>query len=245
MPVLIAAFYKFVFIAEPQALRDQLFAHMRASEMRGTLLIASEGINGTVSALPDAMAQFLAMLRSDARFADLETKQAQSELHPFKRLKVKVKKEIITLRVPEADPSAQVGQYVSPEDWNALISDPEVIVLDTRNAYEVAEGTFARAVDPRTRSFGEFPHFVDQNLDPKRNRKVAMFCTGGIRCEKASAYLMHKGFEEVYHLKGGILNYLARVPAEDSLWHGKCFVFDEREAVGEKEVALPAFLSEQ
>ena len=195
------------------------------------MLVASEGINGTISGARAQMAQFLAGLRADARFADLDVKEALADAHPFKRLKVKVKREIITLRRPEADPSVAVGTYVAPQDWNALIADPDVLVLDTRNAYEVEAGTFERAVDPKIRIFGEFPGFVAENLDPQRDRKIAMFCTGGIRCEKASAYLKRLGFAEVYHLKGGILAYLAQVPAGESRWRGGCFVFDERETV--------------
>ena len=167
----------------------------------------------------------------DPRFADIVSKDATAAGHPFRRLKVKVKREIIRFGEPAADPSLRVGTYVAAKDWNALIADPDVLVLDTRNAYEVAEGTFAGAIDPKTRRFGELPEFVKANLDPTRHRRVAMFCTGGIRCEKASAYLLSLGFPEVFHLQGGILNYLATVPREKCLWQGRCFVFDEREAV--------------
>ena len=231
MPIAVAAFYKFVSIADASALREQLFASMSARDMKGTILLAAEGINGTISAPPSDMAAFLTELRRDPRFADLVTKDATTDAHPFKRLKVKVKREIISFGRPEADPSVKAGTYVAPKDWNNLISDPDVLVLDTRNAYEVEVGTFQGAVDPKTRRFGEFPAYAAQNLDPAKHKKVAMFCTGGIRCEKASAYLMSLGFPEVYHLQGGILNYLATVPREQSLWQGECFVFDEREAV--------------
>jgi UPF0176 protein len=231
MTVVVSALYKFVRIEDPIALRETLLADVRARDMRGTILVAPEGVNGTISGTPDAMAGFLAGLRADARFHDLEVKEAAAPEHPFKRLKVKIKREIITLRTPEADPSVAIGTYVEPEAWNALIADPDVMVLDTRNSYEVAAGTFQRAIDPEMRIFGDFPRYVAENLDPARDRKVAMFCTGGIRCEKASAYLKHLGFAEVYHLKGGILNYLAKVPARESLWRGDCFVFDERETV--------------
>ena len=197
--------------------------------MKGTILVASEGINGTISAAPDDMRSFLEVLRADRRFDDLVTKDAVAPEHPFQRLKVKVKREIVTFGRPEADPTRNVGTYVEPAEWNAVIEDPEMVVLDTRNTYEYEAGTFAGAVDPKTRRFGDFPGFVRSNLDPARHRKIAMFCTGGIRCEKASAYLKHLGFDEVYHLKGGILNYIATVPREQSLWHGDCFVFDERE----------------
>lgn len=231
MTITVSAFYKFVRIDAPTALREELFGRLSARAMRGTILLAPEGINGTISGAPQDMAAFLAELRSDLRFSDLVTKDATAEVHPFQRLKVKVKHEIIALRAPEADPTSRVGIYVEPRDWNGLISDPDVLVIDTRNAYEVAEGTFERAVDPGTRTFGEWPQYVAGHLDPQRHRKIAMFCTGGIRCEKASAYLLAHGFAEVHHLKGGILNYLAQVPAVESLWRGKCFVFDERRGV--------------
>jgi UPF0176 protein len=232
MTIAVAAFYKFVTIDGPQALRDQMFATMH---IKGTILLAHEGINGTISAPPAAMTEFLGELRADPRFADLVTKDATTDRHPFQRLKVKVKREIITFGHTEADPSKIVGTYVKPHDWNALISDPDVLVVDTRNAYEVAVGTFQGAVDPQTRRFSDWPNYVRDNLDPSHHRKVAMFCTGGIRCEKASAYLKTQGFDAVYHLEGGILNYLAVIPRDDSLWQGECFVFDEREAVGGDE----------
>ncbi len=231
MTVTISAFYKFVAIADAPALRDRLRDEMAARDMKGTILVAPEGINGTVSARPDAMASFLTMLRADPRFGDLATKDATAPAHPFKRLKVRLKREIITLGAPEADPTQRVGTYVAPADWNTLIADPDVLVVDTRNAYEVAEGTFARAVDPDLKSFGEWPAWVAGNLDPGRHTKIAMFCTGGIRCEKASAHLIAHGFGEVYHLEGGILRYLAEVPEAESLWRGACFVFDERGGV--------------
>jgi UPF0176 protein len=231
MTITVSAFYKFVRVEDMQALRSRLHAALSARTMMGTILVAPEGINGTVSGAPEAMASFLAELRSDARFSDIGVKQATFDRHPFKRLKVRLKREIVALRAPEADPTKRVGTYVAPREWNALISDPDVLVIDTRNAYEVAEGTFARAVDPGTRTFGEWPAYVARDLDAGRHRRIAMFCTGGIRCEKASAYLLAHGFEEVYHLKGGILNYLAQVPAGESLWKGRCFVFDERGGV--------------
>lgn len=232
MTVTVSAFYKFVAVEDPPALRQWLLAEMSARAMMGTILVAPEGINGTISGMPEAMASFMALLRTDPRFADLVTKDAAAERHPFQRLKVRLKREIITLRRPEADPTKRVGTYVEPEDWNALISDPDVLVLDTRNAYEVAEGTFRGAVDPGMRHFTEWPEYVAANLQTAQTKKIAMFCTGGIRCEKASAFLLAHGFREVYHLKGGILNYLAIVPEDQSLWQGGCFVFDERVTVG-------------
>jgi UPF0176 protein len=231
MTVAISAFYKFVRIDDPSALRARLHSALAAHDMKGTLLIATEGINGTVSGTPSAMTTLLAALRSDARFADLSTKDTTADAHPFQRLKVKVKPEIITFRQPGADPLVTVGTYVAPQNWNALITDPDVFLLDTRNAYEVAAGTFAGAIDPQTRHFSDWPNYARAQLDPKKHRKIAMFCTGGIRCEKASAYLKSQGFADVYHLQGGILNYLAKVPVAESLWHGECFVFDEREAI--------------
>ena len=236
MTVAVCAFYKFVEIAECEALRAALLARCEASDIKGTILLAREGINATISGTPDAMALFLADLRADPRFADLTVKQAVAGDHPFQRLKVKVKREIIAFD-PAADAAlGPVGTYVKPQDWNALITDPEVILIDTRNAYEVAIGTFDGAVDPKTDAFSDFPAYVRDNLDPARHRKVAMFCTGGIRCEKASAHLIDMGFPEVYHLEGGILNYLEVIPEAQSTWQGECFVFDERVSVGHGNV---------
>jgi UPF0176 protein len=238
MTITVAAFYKFVTIDDAADLRSQLLADMTARAMKGTILLAREGINGTISATPEHMWAFLAGLRSDPRFGDVTTKDATADAHPFKRLKVKVKREIISFGYPGGDPTARAGTYVAPEDWNDLISAPDVFVLDTRNAYEVAEGTFRGAADPGTRSFSQLPAYVEKTLDPAQHTRVAMFCTGGIRCEKASAYLLSQGFPEVYHLQGGILNYLAQVPAGESLFEGSCFVFDERETVT-GDVVLP------
>lgn len=231
MSITVTAFYKFVAIRDPSALREDLLAVADAREIKGTILVAPEGINGTVAGSDAAIRDLLEHLRRDPRFADLVSKNSYTDAPPFGRMKVRLKREIVTLRRPEADPTQRVGTYVRPEDWNALISDPDVLVLDTRNAYEVAIGTFKDAVDPATRTFGEFPDFVDANLDPAKHTRVAMFCTGGIRCEKASAYLLAKGFPEVYHLEGGILKYIETVRPEDSLWQGECFVFDERVAL--------------
>ncbi len=236
MTVIVAAFYKFVPLPDAEQLRERLHTKLQALGMRGTLLLASEGINATVSGAPPAIVDFLAALRSDARFADLVTKETTAPDHPFQRLKVKVKREIITFGQPDGDPilasmHGLAGTYVAPQDWNTLIADPDVLILDTRNAYEVAVGTFPGAVDPHTRCFSELPAFIAANLDPSRHRKVAMFCTGGIRCEKAAAHMKAQGFAEVYHLRGGILAYLAAVAPEQSAWQGDCFVFDERAAV--------------
>ena len=223
--------FEFVAIDDPCALRERLLGVARAHAIKGTILIAQEGINGTISGTRAGIAALLAEVCADPRFADLATKEATHDVHPFRRLKVKVKREIISFRQPSADPTIRAGTYVAPEAWNALIAEADVLLLDTRNAYEVAAGTFTGAVDPKTRRFGELADFVRAELSPTRHRRVAMFCTGGIRCEKASAYLLSLGFPEVYHLQGGILNYLARVPVAERLFDGECFVFDERETV--------------
>jgi len=231
MTIAVCAFYKFVDLDDCDDLRADLFATCETAGIRGTILLAREGINATISGPQAEMATFLQALRSDARFHDLVVKQAKSAAHPFQRLKVKVKDEIVAFDPARAGALGKVGTYVKPQDWNALISDPDVVVIDTRNAYEVAIGTFARAVDPKTAAFSDFPAYARDNLDPRRDRKIAMFCTGGIRCEKASAHLIEMGFSEVYHLDGGILNYLEKVPPDESLWRGACFVFDDRVSV--------------
>ncbi|HQY72215.1 MAG TPA: rhodanese-related sulfurtransferase [Aestuariivirga sp.] len=231
--IVVAALYKFVTLKDFASLRQPLLAAMKAHGVKGTLLLAEEGINGTISGSRSAIDGFLAVLRSDARLADIDHKESYCDKDPFYRSKVKLKKEIVTIGVVGVDPNKQAGTYVSPVDWNTLIADPDVLLIDTRNDYEVALGTFEGAADPGTSSFGEFPKFVSENLDPARHRKVAMFCTGGIRCEKASSYMQSQGFREVYHLKGGILKYLEEVPKEQSKWQGDCFVFDHRVAVGQ------------
>jgi UPF0176 protein len=231
--IVVAALYKFVTLKDFTGLRQPLLAAMKAHGVKGTLLLAEEGINGTISGSRSAIDGFLAVLRSDARLADIDHKESYCDKDPFYRSKVKLKKEIVTIGVVGVDPNKQAGTYVSPVDWNTLIADPDVLLIDTRNDYEVALGTFEGAADPGTSSFGEFPKFVGENLDPARHRKVAMFCTGGIRCEKASSYMQSQGFREVYHLKGGILKYLEEVPKEQSKWQGDCFVFDHRVAVGQ------------
>jgi len=229
--VTVTAFYKFTTIPDPGDLRGTLFDLAAERGIKGTILLAPEGINATIAGPDDAIRWLLAWLRADPRFEALVSKESYAEEIPFGRLKVKVKREIVTLRRPEADPSKQVGTYVRPEAWNALVNDPDVVLIDTRNAYEVAIGSFRNAIDPVTRAFSEFPEFVAANLDPRKHTRVAMFCTGGIRCEKASAFMLEQGFPEVYHLEGGILNYLETVSPEESLWQGECFVFDERVAL--------------
>nr|WP_297459196.1 rhodanese-related sulfurtransferase [uncultured Halomonas sp.] len=230
-PIVVAALYKFVTLEDFEALREPLLDTLKAHDIKGTLLLAEEGINGTVAGRREAIDALLGWLKADPRFAAIEHKESYCDTPPFYRTKVKLKKEIVTLGVPTADPNRQVGQYVEPQDWNALIADPEVLVIDTRNDYEVAIGSFEGAVNPRTTSFREFPDHVKAHYDPARHKKVAMFCTGGIRCEKASSFMLGEGFDEVYHLKGGILSYLEQVPEERSLWRGDCFVFDNRVTV--------------
>jgi UPF0176 protein len=230
--IVVAALYKFATLTDYHALHANVLDCCVANKLKGTLLLAREGINGTVAGSRAGIDALLAFLRTDARLATLEHKESVADQMPFYRMKVRLKKEIVTLGVPGIDPNEQVGTYVAPEDWNALISDPEVVLVDTRNDYEYDIGTFKGALDPKTTTFREFPAYVEQNLDPAKHKKVAMFCTGGIRCEKASAYMLAQGFEHVYHLQGGILKYLEKVPAAQSLWEGECFVFDQRVAVG-------------
>ncbi|WP_086980814.1 oxygen-dependent tRNA uridine(34) hydroxylase TrhO [Vibrio aphrogenes] len=227
----VCALYKFVALDHHQSLREPLIALMEKHAIRGTLLLAQEGINGTVAASREGIDALLAWFGQDERLADVSYKESYHQVMPFNRSKVKLKKEIVTMGVEGIDPKQVVGTYVKPKDWNQLISDPEVFVVDTRNDYEIELGTFERAVNPKTDTFREFPDYVKQNMDPQKHKKVAMFCTGGIRCEKSTAYLKEQGFEEVYHLEGGILKYLEEVPEEESLWKGDCYVFDGRVAV--------------
>lgn len=229
--VLIAALYKFVPLHDHAELRTPIFERADAAGIRGTLLLAAEGINGTIAGPEAGMRSFLAWLREDPRFADLNHKESWTDDMPFLRLKVRLKKEIVTMGVPGVDPNALVGTYVQPKDWNALISDPDVVLIDTRNDYEVEIGTFQGAVDPKTDSFTDFPAWSKQAPELQGKTRVAMFCTGGIRCEKASSYLLSQGVKEVYHLQGGILKYLEEVPQNESMWEGECFVFDRRVSV--------------
>jgi UPF0176 protein len=229
--VVVAALYRFVTLKDYCELREPLLDRCQALGIKGTLLLASEGINGTVAGSREGIDQLLDYLRTDPRLTALEHKESYDEAMPFYRMKVKLKREIVTMGVPGIDPNHVVGTYVDPRQWNALVADPEVLLIDTRNDYECAIGTFRGAIDPQTRSFREFPDYVRSHLDPERHRKVAMFCTGGIRCEKASAFMLQVVFEEVYHLRGGILKYLEEVPRAESAWEGECFVFDNRVAV--------------
>jgi UPF0176 protein len=236
MPYKVAAFYQFAALPDFRGLREPLRAACADLGLKGSVLLAHEGINGTLAGSADAIAALVEELRHGALFGsrldNLELKFSAATAMPFQRLKIRLKKEIVTLGDAAADPTRQVGIYVDPADWNDLIAAPDTLVIDTRNAFEVAMGTFAGALDPGIENFGQFKDFAARDLDPAKQRKVAMFCTGGIRCEKASAWLLARGFAEVYHLKGGILGYLERVPEAESRWRGECFVFDDRIALG-------------
>jgi len=232
----VAAFYQFVRLPDFRALREPLRALCAGLKLKGSVLLAHEGVNGTVAGGADAIATFVDELRHGnlfgGRLDDLELKFSSAAAMPFGRMKVRMKKEIVTLGDAAADPTRRVGIHIEPSEWNALIASPDTLLLDTRNAFEVALGTFEGALDPNIARFGQFKEFAAQQLDPKKHRRIAMFCTGGIRCEKASSHLLARGFSEVYHLKGGILKYLEEVPEEESRWRGACFVFDERVALG-------------
>ena len=227
----IAAFYQFAPL-KPHELQSPLLSALKSGGIKGSVLLADEGINGTIAGTPSALDQALASIASVTGLSDFNPKFSFSDEMPFRRMKVRLKKEIVTIGNVKANPNEKVGVYVKPQDWNALISDPEVIVVDTRNSYEFGVGTFKGAIDPKTESFGEFPQWVREHLGNAKGKKIAMFCTGGIRCEKASSFLMHEGFEQVFHLQGGILKYLEDIKPDESLWNGGCFVFDERVAVG-------------
>ena len=229
--IVVCALYKFVTLENYQALRQPIHDVMEKNHVRGTLLLANEGINGTIAGSRHAIDTVITWLKSDPRLAELECKESITSVMPFNRTKVKLKKEIVTMGIEGIDPEQVVGTYVNSQDWNSLIDDPEVLVIDTRNDYEFQVGTFKNAINPNTQSFREFPQYVKENLDSDKHKKVAMFCTGGIRCEKSTAFLKQQGFDEVYHLKGGILKYLEEMPIESTLWEGECFVFDERVTV--------------
>jgi len=230
----IAALYKFTPIEDIHSLRAEIYDFAEGCEgMCGTLLLAPEGVNGTIGALPDALDNMVDFLNAKLGIKSGELKYSESIDSPFNKFKVRPKKEIITMRAgDDANPNIRVGDYVEPENWNDLLNDPDVVTLDTRNDYETKVGIFKTAIDPNLKTFTDFKDYVEKHLNPAKHKKVAMYCTGGIRCEKASAYMMAKGFEEVYHLKGGILKYLETVPAEDNMWDGECFVFDKRVSVG-------------
>jgi UPF0176 protein len=236
MPLKVAAFYQFAALPDFRELREPLRAMCTSLGLKGSVLLAHEGINGTLAGREEGIDAFVGELQHGPLFGgrldNLELKFSSASEMPFQRLKVRLKKEIVTLGDSAADPTRRVGTYVEPSDWNELITAPDTLVIDTRNAFEVAMGTFEGAIDPGIRSFGQFKEFAAEKLDPARHKRIAMFCTGGIRCEKASAYLLAQGFNEVYHLKGGILRYLEGVPEAESRWRGECFVFDERVALG-------------
>lgn len=230
-PVVVAALYHFARLPDHKALQAPLADLCDRSDVRGTLLLAREGVNGTIAGSRAGIDAVLAHLRAVPELAQLEHKESTAHKMPFRRMKVRLKNEIVTMGVPDIDPLEGVGAYVDPKDWNALISDPDTIVIDTRNDYEVGIGTFKGAVNPETSTFREFPDWVEKAGIEDKSKPIAMFCTGGIRCEKATAFMRARGYENVYHLKGGILKYLENVPEEESLWQGSCFVFDERVAV--------------
>ncbi len=239
---LTAAFYKFVDLPDYEARKAPLLAFCESRQVKGMILLAREGINSTIAGAADDVHAVLAYLRSDPLLADLQHKESWSDKAPFYRMKVRLKKEIVTMQVPGISPTTMAGTYVKPEDWNALISAPDVVVVDTRNDYEVEIGTFAGAIDPHIKSFAELPAWVEQSEllgQSGKKPRVAMFCTGGIRCEKSTAYMRAQGYDEVYHLEGGILKYLETIPPEQSMWQGECFVFDERVSVGHGLVPGP------
>ncbi len=227
----VATFYQFADLPDFETKRTPLKAECEHHSVTGTVILGQEGINGTIAGPSAGVQSVLEHIRSDERLAKTPARLCATGRITFNRMKVLLRREIVTLGAPEADPREIVGEYVDPDEWNALISDPNVTVVDTRNDYEVEMGTFHGAIDPNTRTFREWPKYVQQNLDPEEHPKIAMFCTGGIRCEKASAYMLKHGFSEVYHLRGGILNYLQNMPESDSLWEGECFVFDHRVSV--------------
>lgn len=229
--IVVCALYKFVTLENYQAMRQPIHDVMEKNHVRGTLLLANEGINGTIAGSRHAIDTVITWLKSDPRLIELECKESITSVIPFNRTRVKLKKEIVTMGIEGIDPKQVVGTYVNAQEWNSLIDDPEVLVIDTRNDYEFQVGTFKNAINPNTQSFREFPQYVKENLDSDKHKKVAMFCTGGIRCEKSTAFLKQQGFDEVYHLKGGILKYLEEMPIESTLWEGECFVFDERVTV--------------
>jgi len=230
---IIASFYKFVPLTDHEDMKVPLLNAMREHNIFGTIILAHEGINGSFAGVPEDVYFLYEYLRCDPRFSDLFFRERYDDMMPFEKAKVKFRKEIVTLGIPGIDPLKSTGTRVLPAEWNALISDPEVVLVDTRNDYEVELGTFKQAINPTTENFRDFPEYVETHLINKKDKKIAMFCTGGIRCEKSTAYLQSLGFKDVYQLEGGILNYLESVPAQDSLWEGTCFVFDERISVAE------------
>lgn len=232
--IIIASFYKFVALGDFETLREPLLEKMRALNLRGTIILALEGINGGFAGKREEMDIFYQYIRNDSRFSDLKFKETYDDQNPFDKAKVKLRKEIVTMGVQGVDPLKTSGTYLSPEEWHDFIKDPDVIIIDTRNDYEYELGTFKNAVNPSTENFREFPEYVEKHLSDKKDKKIAMFCTGGIRCEKSTAFLKDQGFQNVYQLHDGILNYIETIPENQSLWEGKCFVFDDRVAVDQK-----------
>ena len=233
-PILIAAFYKFVPLPDYRDMRGPLLDVCREAGVRGTILLAHEGINATIAGERAAVEATIAYLRGEPRLADLKIKESFHDCIPFGRMKVRLKREIVAMKVAGIDPNERVGVYVEPEDWNRLIAQEDLLLLDARNDYEARMGSFSRSLNPGTDAFHELPRFLDDNLDPRRHKRVAMYCTGGIRCEKATAYLLEQGFQKVYHLRGGILRYLETVEPAESLWRGECFVFDDRVSLDQR-----------
>jgi UPF0176 protein len=227
----IASFYKFITLDDYESLKVPLLSAMKEFNIWGTIILAQEGINGSFAGKQNDVEHLYAYLKNDTRLSDLHFKETYADIMPFEKAKVKFRKEIVTLGVKEIDPIHQAGTHVKPNDWNALIRDPEVLVIDTRNTYEVELGTFKNAINPQTENFRDFPEYVQKHLMDKKDQKIAMFCTGGIRCEKSTAYLKNLGFKDVYQLEGGILNYIDSIPVNESMWEGSCFVFDERIAI--------------
>ena len=232
MTYTIAALYLFIPVADPAELKQKFLQELSPLQLCGTLLIAPEGINGTLAGSELAIKELLISLNNNTGLSQKDVKFSHSEEKPFNRFKIRLKREIVTFNQPHVNPNLRVGTYIEPDQWNTLIEDPDVTVIDTRNRYETLIGTFKNAIDPKIDSFTEFSDYVRENLDPKKHKKIAMFCTGGIRCEKASSFMLAEGFESVFHLKGGILKYLEEIPKEQSRWQGDCYVFDRRMAVG-------------
>lgn len=230
-PFVIICFYEFTPLNDHELMREPLLETMRANNVKGTIIVASEGLNGSFCGLREEIEPLMAHLRSYPRLENLLFKETYNEFNPFAKAKVKLRKEIVSMGVDDIDPISLPGTHLSPEDWNQLLADPEVLLIDTRNDYEVELGTFKNAINPNTENFRDFPAYVEEHLITQKDRKIAMFCTGGIRCEKSTAYLRKLGFNEVYQLNGGILNYLETIPEENSLWEGSCFVFDDRVAL--------------
>lgn len=232
--IVIASFYKFIPLADFETMREPILEKMRESGIKGTIILAHEGVNGGFAGTREQMDVFYQFMNSDLRFDTLKFKETFDDQNPFEKAKVKLRKEIVTMGVKDVDPAQNPGTYLDPEQWHALIQDPEVILIDTRNDYEYELGTFKNAINPDIENFREFPEYVEQHLSDKKDKKIAMFCTGGIRCEKTTAYMKEQGFQHVYQLHDGILNYIQATPEADSLWEGKCFVFDDRVAVDQK-----------